>query len=244
MITAIIQARMGSSRLPKKVLMKIGNHVMLKYMVDRVQKSKLIDKVVVATSLNKLDDEIENFCLSNKINCFRGSENDVLDRYYMAAKEYNSTTIVRLTADCPLIDSKIIDKTIKLFNDKKVDYAANAVPPDVKKYPDGSDVEVFSFDNLELAWKNVKNLKDREHVTFYFWKYSNGFSSALLNNTHDWGNYRITVDYLEDFQLVSHVITYLDKNKLDGSLEEIINFLNDNPKIKNINSQYTWGMNW
>ena len=126
MITAIIQARMGSSRLPKKVLMKMGNHIMLKYMIDRVTKSKLIEKIVVATSVNELDDEIEKFCISNNINCFRGSENDVLDRYYMAAKKYKSTTIVRLTADCPLIDPEIIDKTIKLFNTKKVDYASNA----------------------------------------------------------------------------------------------------------------------
>ena len=244
MITAIIQARMGSSRLPKKVLMKIGNHVMLKYMIDRVSKSKLIDKIVVATSLNKLDDEIEIFCLSNNINCFRGSEDDVLDRYYMAAKKYNSTIIVRLTADCPLIDPVIIDETIKLFLNKKVDYASNAVPPDEKKYPDGSDVEVFGFNNLELSWNRVKNMKDREHVTFYFWKYNNGFSLALLDNTHDWGNYRITVDYIEDFNLVSHIISYLDNNKLNGSLKEIIDFLDDNPQIKNINSQYTWGMNW
>ena len=244
MITAIIQARMGSSRLPKKVLMKMGNHIMLKYMIDRVTKSKLIEKIVVATSVNELDDEIEKFCISNNINCFRGSENDVLDRYYMAAKKYKSTTIVRLTADCPLIDPEIIDKTIKLFNTKKVDYASNAVPPDIKKYPDGSDVEVFNFNNLELAWKNVKDLKDREHVTFYFWKYDNNFSLALLKNIYDWGNYRITVDYVEDFQLVTHIIEFLDKNNLDGSLKEVIDFLDANPQIKKINSQYTWGMNW
>jgi len=244
MITAIIQARMGSSRLPKKVLMKMGNHIILKYMIDRVTKSKLIEKIVVATSVNELDDEIEKFCISNNINCFRGSENDVLDRYYMAAKKYKSTTIVRLTADCPLIDPEIIDKTIKLFNTKKVDYASNTVPPDIKKYPDGSDVEVFNFNNLELAWKNVKDLKDREHVTFYFWKYDNNFSLALLKNIYDWGNYRITVDYVEDFQLVTHIIEFLDKNNLDGSLKEVIDFLDANPQIKKINSQYTWGMNW
>ncbi len=244
MITAIIQARMGSSRLPKKVLMKMGNHIMLKYMIDRVIKSKLIEEIVVATSVNELDDEIENFCLSNNINCFRGSEDDVLDRYYMAAKKYKSSTIVRLTADCPLIDPEIIDKTIKLFNTEKVDYASNAVPPDIKKYPDGSDVEVFNFNNLELAWKNVKDPKDREHVTFYFWKYNNNFSLALLKNIYDWGNYRITVDYVEDFQLVTHVIEFLDKNNLDGSLKEVIDFLDSNPQIKKINSQYTWGMNW
>lgn len=244
MITAIIQARMGSTRLPGKVLMKIGDHIMLKYMIDRVSKSKLIDQVVIATSVNELDDEIEKFCLIHNFNCYRGSENDVLDRYYCAAKKFSSKIIVRMTADCPLVDPVIIDKTIKLFLDKKVDYAANAVPPDEKKYPDGSDVEVFSFDNLKLAWNRVKNMKDREHVTFYFWKYNNDFSLALLNNTHDWGNYRITVDYIEDFNLVSHIITYLDKNKLDGSLKEIIDFLDDNPQIKKINSQYTWGMNW
>ena len=244
MITAIIQARMGSTRLPGKVLMKMGEHIMLKYMIDRVLKSKLIDQVVIATSSNKLDDEIEKFCSDNKYNCFRGSENDVLDRYYFAAKEFSSEIIVRMTADCPLVDPVIIDETIKLFLDTKVDYAANAVPPDIKKYPDGSDVEVFSFKNLKLAWNKVKNVKDREHVTFYFWKYNNNFSTVLLKNIYDWGNYRITVDYIEDFQLVSKIINFLDNNNLEGSLKEIIDFLDDNPEIKNINSQYTWGMNW
>jgi len=244
MIVAIIQARMGSSRLPGKVLMKVGDNVLLNFMINRVKKSKLIDKVVIATTINHNDDEIENFCIKNELDYYRGSENDVLDRYYSTAKKFEAKTIVRMTADCPLVDHLIIDDTIKLFFDKNVDYASNTVPPDIKRYPDGSDVEVFSFDNLKLAWNKVEDIKDREHVTFYFWKYNNNFSLALLENEYDWGKYRITVDYLEDFILVSKIIEYLELKNLDGSTSEIINFLKKNPEIYNINSMHSWGANW
>ena len=244
MVVAIIQARMGSTRLPGKVLMKVGNQVLLSFMIKRVFKSKLIDKVVVATTTNQSDNEIESFCIKNNFDYYRGSENDVLDRYYLSAKKFNAETVVRMTADCPLVDPFIIDETIKLFFNKKVDYAANACPPDLKKYPDGSDVEVFSFHNLEKIWKKTTNTKDREHVTFYFWKYNHNFSLALLDNKYNWGEYRITVDYKEDFILIEKIINYIDSNKLEGSLKEIIDFLDRNPKIKKLNSQYTWGMNW
>ena len=205
MIAAIIQARMGSSRLPNKVLMEIDGKTSLKFMIDRVTKSKYTEKIIVATTTNERDKVIVDFCINNNILYYCGSENDVLDRYYQASKNNDVTTIVRLTSDCPLIDPDQIDKTIELYFDKGVNYAANAVPPEVKKYPDGSDVEVFSFKDLTRAWTETKNIKDREHVTFYFWKRNKNFTTAMLDNKYDWGKYRITVDYKEDIDLVRQI---------------------------------------
>tara|TARA_X000000368_G_scaffold416751_1_gene411408 strand:- start:1487 stop:2221 length:735 start_codon:yes stop_codon:yes gene_type:complete len=240
----IIQARMGSTRLPGKVLKEISGQPLLKFMTDRVLDSKLVDKIVIATTLKSKDDPIVSFCENFNISYYRGSEDDVLDRYYKVAKSYGAKTIIRCTADCPLIDAEFIDKTIELYLNSNVDYASNTCPPDLKKYPDGSDVEVFSFTALEKAWKETTDLKDREHVTFYFWKRGNDFSTILLDNKENWGNYRITVDYPEDFIVVERIIKKLKIEKKKGSLKEIINILNENPELTKINSNYSWGINW
>jgi len=244
MIIAIIQARMGSSRLPKKALMDIDGTPSLKFMIDRVKKSKLIDKIIVATTNKEEDNKIVSFCNNNDFFCHRGSEDDVLDRYYQTAKEYKAKTVVRLTSDCPLIDPYLIDDTINLFKQKKVDYAANTVPPEIKKYPDGSDVEVFSFKNLNRAWIEAKDVKDREHVTFYFWKRNKDFTTAILDNKYDWGKYRITVDYIEDIDLVQEIVRILKYQKKFGTTKEIVEILESNPELLKINSMHSWGANW
>ena len=240
----IIQARMGSTRLPGKVLKEVDGEPLLKFMIDRVVDSKLVDKVVIATTVSEKDDAIVDFCKNYNLSYYRGSEHDVLDRYYETAKLYDAKTIIRCTADCPLIDAEFVDETIELYLNSNVDYASNTCPPDLKKYPDGSDVEVFSFAALERAWKETTNIKDREHVTFYFWKRGKDFSTILLDNKEDWGKYRITVDYPEDFVVVERIIKQLKKEKKNGSLKEIINTLNENPELTKVNSKYTWGMNW
>ncbi len=243
MIAAIIQARMGSSRLPNKVLMDIDGKPSLKFMIDRVKKSKRVEKIIVGTTTNERDKVIVEFCLKNNILFYCGSENDVLDRYYNASKNNNVKTIVRLTSDCPLIDPDLIDKTIDLYFDKAVDYAANAVPPELKKYPDGSDVEVFSFDALKRSWIETTDLKDREHVTFYMWDKRDNFNTIMLDNDHDWGKYRITVDYKEDLELVRKIVKKLNDNNLDGSTKEIIEII-ESEKLFKINSMHSWGANW
>ena len=244
MIAAIIQARMGSSRLPNKVLMEIDGKISLKFMVDRVAKSNFIEKIIIATTTNKRDKVIVDFCIKNNILFYCGSENDVLDRYYQASKINDIKTIVRLTSDCPLIDPDQIDQTIDLYFDKGVNYAANAVPPEVKKYPDGSDVEVFSFKDLTRAWIETKDIKDREHVTFYFWKRNNGFKTAMLDNKYDWGKYRITVDYKEDIDLVRQIVRELKEQKKFGTTKEIVEILESNPELIKINAMHSWGANW
>lgn len=245
MIVAVIQARMGSTRLPKKVLKTIGDTTLLEYQIKRVQKSKNIDDVIVATSTNTNDNEIEEFCIKKGIRYFRGSENDVLSRYYGCAKHNNIETIVRLTADCPLIDPIIIDKVIDLFIKDKADYSSNTVPPETSSWPDGSDVEVFSFRALERAYKESSKDEDREHVTFYFWKdKSNGFKTTQLINPENWSKYRFTVDYKEDYEVLELIYKEIVRRNIFGHVHEVINILNDRPDIRQINKEYYFGIGW
>ena len=244
MIVGVIQARMGSARLPGKILKKVNGVALLGYQVERVRKSRLLDKIIVATSVLVKDDVVEKFCKTNNIEYFRGSENDVLSRYYECAQKYNADVVVRLTADCPLSDPKIIDDTIKFYIDTKVDYVANTVPPETSKYPDGFDVEVFSMKALKKAYEKANDSHDREHVTFYFWKYNNGFKTAQLYNSKNYSKYRLTVDYPEDFEVVEFVIKELKKRKSFGHIDEIIEILDTNPVIKTKNSKYYSGIGW
>jgi len=235
---------MGSTRLPGKVLKEVAGEPMLKYQLDRVRRSTLLDKIIVATSTLKQDDVIEEFCIQNGIECFRGSQNDVLDRYYQCAKLHDPEMIVRLTADCPLSDPMVIDAVIKLFIDTNADYAANTVPPERSKYPDGSDVEVFGMKALERAHRDALNMKDREHVTFFFWKYDNGFKIVQLDNDKDYSQYRFTVDYAEDLEVVEYIIKELKKRNSFGYLKEIIDIIDSNPEVKAKNSKYYFGIGW
>ena len=246
MIAAIIQARMGSTRLPGKVLRELSGIPMLQFQVNRVRKSRLLNQVIVATSTLPQDDEIASFCSGNDIPCFRGSENDVLSRYYETAKAYSVDTVVRLTADCPLVDPAVIDRSIELFENGGLDYVANTVPPETSHFPDGSDVEIFSIQALERANREATSESDREHVTFYFWKseQKNSFSSGQLDNDQDWSKYRFTVDYPEDYDVVTRIVESLNRSNQFGSLEEIIAILKKNSDIVKLNSQYYFGVGW
>ena len=241
---AIIQARMGSTRLPRKVLRKIDNVPLLKFQIDRINQSKLIDKIIVATSNSKNDDIIAKFCKVNGVVCFRGSEDNVLDRYYKCAKKYKADIIIRICADNPLIDPIIIDKVIQFYHDSEVDYVANGIPPETNRYPDGSDLEVFSMKALERTYLEANDPHDQEHVTFYIWKYNNGFSTAQLYHEHDWSEYRFTVDYPDDFEVVEYVIQELNKRNSFGHLNEIVEIIESNPEIKKKNSHYYYGIGW
>lgn len=243
MVIAIIQARMGSTRLPGKVLMEVNGKPLLAYQLDRALKSKKLDKVIVATSTLEKDDSIEKFCTDYNIDCFRGSENDVMSRYYECAKRYNPDAVVRMTADCPLIDPEIIDVVVQKYEDDNVEYCANTVPPETSKFPDGSDIEVFSMKALEKSNKSVQDEHRREHVTFQFWQDDN-YSSSQYMQEKDWSKYRITVDYPEDFEVVEFILNELKNKKIFGSLDEIINIIDNNLEIKEKNSQYFFGQGW
>lgn len=245
MIAVIIQARMGSSRLPGKVLKKINGLSLLESQIDRVKKSKNIENIVVATSLNKIDNRIESLCIQKGITCFRGSEEDVLSRYYDCAKTFNISTIVRLTADCPLVDPLTIDKVIDYFLDKKLDYVSNTTPPETSFWPDGSDVEVFSFNALAKANKKATTKEDREHVTFFFWKDNkNGFKTMQLSNKEDWSDYRYTVDYENDIKAVRAIFREIKKRGIFGHVDEIVDILKTRSDITKINENYYFGIGW
>jgi len=237
-IVAIAQARMGSNRLPGKVLMTFNGEPSLMHFSTRVKQAKMIDKLIIATSTLPQDDAIEGFCQRNGIVCCRGSESDVLDRYYNAALEHSADFYVRLTADSPLIDPYIIDATIKYFLDNDYDYISNGLSPDLGlTFPRGMDCEVFSSNLLVETWKNAKELYEREHVTPYMYKKNRNW--AFYHNpeyTPNISNIRLTLDTPEDFNMISKVYDALYHGKHDFYLPEILEFLAQHPDVIEINS--------
>ena len=244
MVVAIVQARMGGKRLPGKVLKHIEGVPMLLFQINRIKKSTLINSVVVATTEQEQDDAIADFCNSQGVACFRGKENDVLTRYYDCARWCGAETIVRLTGDCPLVDYRIVDDAIRLFQEEAADFAANTVPPETSHFPDGSDVEVFSRAALERAFLECQDSHDREHVTFYFWKYENGFKNVQLKREKDSSRYRFTVDYPEDLKVVEYIAGRLRNTGAFGHLDEVIEIIESSPEIRELNSQYHFGIGW
>ena len=222
---AIIQARMGSTRLPGKVLKKIGEYTILDLIYKRLKQSKEIDKIIIATSINKSDDKIINFCQLNNIEYYRGSEDNVLDRFYKASLINDGTDIVRITADCPLVDPKIVDKAIRLYRETSVDYLSNVCPP---TYPDGYDVEVFSMEALRESHKNAKTKEELEHVTTYIIN-NKSLSSHNLYNNENYSDIRLTVDEKEDLLVVKEIYDYFYPN-IFFSFDDVIKAYNSNPE--------------
>jgi len=229
MICCIIQARTGSARLPKKVIQKIDNNLtVLDYVIDQVKYSQKIEKIIVATTDLIEDDLICKYANLQKIECFRGSSEDVLDRFYQCAKKYSAKTIVRITADNPLIDPNIIDKIINEYN--KCDFITNTLE---RTFPYGTEVEVFSFVSLEKAWENAKKPSEREHVTPFIRNPKNKFVLKNIKNQKNISNFRYTVDKLEDLQLVKEIIKNISTRPI--FLQDIIKLNKDKPDIFEIN---------
>ena len=229
MICCIIQARTGSARLPKKVIQKIDNNLtVLDYVIDQVKYSQKIEKIVVATTDLIEDDLICKYANLQKIECFRGSSEDVLDRFYQCAKKYSAKTIVRITADNPLIDPNIIDKIINEYN--KCDFITNTLE---RTFPYGTEVEVFSFVSLKKAWENAKKPSEREHVTPFIRNPKNKFVLKNIKNQKNISNFRYTVDKLEDLQLVKEIIKNISTRPI--FLQDIIKLNKDKPEIFEIN---------
>lgn len=232
MILGIIQARMGSTRLPGKVMKVVEGKPLLQHMIERVTKSKLVDEFVVATSVSQKDSEIEVLCKKLKIRCFRGSEDDVLDRYYKCALSFKPVPeyIVRLTADCPLHDPKVIDFVVKTFLEKKVDYMINSFEP---LYEDGFDVAIFTFSALKEAWENATKKSEREHVTPYILNSSSlkGFRQKYCDRYH----HKLSVDDEADLELVKQIFAHLYRSKRDFGLIDVVNLLESNPSLLEIN---------
>ena len=234
MILAIIQARMNSSRLPNKMLADIAGEPMLSHVVKRTMKSKLIDKVAVATTINSIDDPLEDFCVLNKIYCYRGSEEDVLDRFYQLAKIQKADAIVRITGDCPFVDPDIIDDVINEYQNGDYDYVTNSMR---YTYPDGMDVEIFSYDALEKAYTNATSLREKEHVVSYF-KYSGLFKiKNVINPNPISQEYRLSVDQPDDLKFVREIYSKLiNQGNVEFRMKDILELISDNPYISDINS--------
>lgn len=233
-ITAIIQARVGSTRLPGKILLKLEGKTVLEHVVERVALSKMINQVVVATTIKDEDQEVKKICDRSKVKCFRGAENDVLDRYYQAARLFNAGHIVRITADCPLIDPEIIDEVIQLHLKEKADYTANTIK---EWYPDGLDVEVFNFASLTKAWEKSNLASQREHVTPYLRNNRDIFKIASLEAKQDLSGKRWTLDNQEDFEFIGYIYKNLyPKYGKNFGINQILDFLKRNPEIEKINS--------
>ena len=225
----IIQARVGSTRLPGKVLKMVGEQTLLEREVDRVNLAKKIDKIVIATTINKEDDEIEILCQKIGLDCYRGSAEDVLERYYQCARQYSEyENIIRITGDCPLIDPIVIDQVIDFFTKNNFDYASNVNPV---TFPDGLDIEVFKKDVLSRTNKEAEIFSDREHVTQYMRKDSKNKIGNFFN-TKDYSNYRLTVDELEDLEVVKFIIKNSQPN---ASYLDYVNLLDKHLEIKNKN---------
>ncbi len=201
MIGAIIQARMSSDRLPGKVMKQVAGQPLLFYLVTRLRQSKRIQTIILATSVEYADDPIVTWAISNGITTYRGSLNDVLDRYYCVAKIYGLKHVVRITGDCPLVDPEICDRLIELYLNSSADYARLST-----KFAEGLDCEVISFDALEASHQNAKVMSEREHVTLYARNQPKKFRSVTLDNIADDSRYRITVDNEEDFEVVSTIM--------------------------------------
>ncbi len=195
---AIIQARMSSSRLPGKVLLDICGKPMLERVLDRVNLARRIDHILVATTTDISDDPLTYWCKGLGVDCFRGSMQDVLDRFYQAAISNQPQFIVRVTADCPVIDPGLMDETVQTCRENGVDFAATRLPPPFHRtYPIGLDVEVSTFSALERAWREASNPAEREHVFPYLYDQPGRFNLKILNYEPDYGSLRWTVDTAE-----------------------------------------------
>ena len=195
----IVQARMTSTRLPGKVLKEVMGKPLLAYQLERLRRVQLADEIVLATTTNQTDDVLAVFAVAEEIRCFRGDEQDVLDRYYQAAVMAEADAVVRVTSDCPLIEPSIIDEVIQAYKKStEIDYVSNTLS---RTYPRGLDVECFSFKALEIAWKNADKAHEREHVTPYLYQQPM-FIKRELKAAGDYSQYRWTVDTQEDYELV------------------------------------------
>lgn len=231
-LVAIIQARMGSSRLPGKALKDLGGQTVLGRVVNRVRMAKLPERVVVATSIQPCDDVIVEECERLSVAYFRGNEADVLDRYYGAVQKFDAGAVVRITADCPLIDPELIDETVHAFRIQKADYATNAL---VITYPRGLDVEVFTSTALAAAWRCTIESYQRVHVTPYFYENPNLFNIVSLSAEADYGNYRWTLDTPEDLEMIRRVYTHFGQRQ-DFGWREVLRLMESEPELAEINS--------
>lgn len=233
-VTAIIQARMGSSRLPGKVLKEVNGKPLLLHQINRLKKCRKIDNLVVATTVENQDNQLVEFCNKHNINVFRGSEENVLERYHGAWKKFGGETIVRLTSDCPIIDPDIVDETIEYFLMNDFDYVSNTIE---RTFPRGLDTEVFTAKALSISYNFAVLDRDKEHVTPYIYTNSDKFKLGFYKGEKNYSKYRWTVDTEEDFELINLLLTEYKGKETDLKLKEAIRLMEVNPNWFEINRE-------
>jgi len=245
-IVAVVQARMGSSRLPGKVLMPVAGAPLLERMVERVLAATQVDDVCVATTWEPADRPIRDLCARRGWPCFSGHPTDLIDRHLHAAREREAQAVVKIPSDCPLIDPRIIDRVVRLFREAHwhYDYVSNLHPA---TYPDGNDVEVMSLAALEAAWKEARRPFEREHTTPFLWDQPRRFRLGNVRWEQDRDlsmTHRFTIDYAEDYAFVAAVFAALHREGEDPfSLTEILRFLEARPEVFHLN-RHLAGVNW
>lgn len=233
MILAILQARVSSSRLPGKVLKQILGRPMLERQIERLRRVTAVDQLVIATSSEASDDPLEKLCGELGVDCFRGSLNNVLDRFYQAALPHQPDHIVRLTGDCPLTDPDVIDKLVAFYLEGKYDYASNTIEP---TFPHGLDAEIFSYQALMKAWQEATLPSQKEHVTLFIDSQPELFKIGVYKRSPDLSHLRWTVDEPEDFEFVSKVYEKLYPGNPEFTTEDVLALLQASPELSEINS--------
>jgi spore coat polysaccharide biosynthesis protein SpsF len=231
-VIVIIQARMGSSRLPNKVLMPLADKPAIQHVIERARMISGITDVVLATTTSHVDDPLDEFCKTLGVPVYRGSEDDVLDRYYQAAILYNADIIVRITGDCPLLDPSESTKVVKRLLEHNVDYVSNVNPP---MLPDGLDTEAMTVAALKCTWKRAEKRSEREHVTLYIYSNPSDFRIDSIAYPTDRSHYRLTLDEKSDYTLLQLLFTRLKESQRFGFVDEIIEILESDWMLRNIN---------
>jgi len=232
-IIGIIQARTDSTRLPNKMLKDIQGKPLILHVIQRAQHAKLLNSIVLATTTRAVDTPLANLVHAQGIPVYRGECDDVLDRYYQAATQFHADVIVRITGDCPLIDPRVIDQIVQVFLQHHYDYVTNTLQP---TYPDGLDVEVFSYQALTKAWKEATFASEREHVTTYLRNHPEKFTQYDVKNPVDLSKYRWTVDNQEDLEFVREIYSRLYPKEKIFYMEDILTLLQQHPELQEINA--------
>jgi spore coat polysaccharide biosynthesis protein SpsF (cytidylyltransferase family) len=232
---AVIQARLGSTRLPGKALAELAGRPMLAHVAERAAAIPGIAGVVLATTVSRADDTMEAFARARGLRCVRGSEEDVLDRFCLAAREANAEAVVRITADCPLLDPAVSGRVLAEYAARRpgVDYVSNVHPP---TYPDGLDTEVFSVEALETAAREARLRSEREHVTPFIWSHPERFRLANVEHAEDLSAHRWTVDTEADLRFVREVFEALGPAAARAGMTEVLRLLTEHPALRDLNA--------
>lgn len=235
-IVATIEARMTSSRLPGKVLLEAGGKSMLRHLVDRLKTVPSLDEIVLATTVNSTDNILEDFAKQNGIRCYRGSENDVMNRVIEAAVFADTDIVVEITGDCPIIDPQIVEQTIRMFLGNNADYVSNSI---IRSYPDGMDTQVFKLEMLQRSASMTNDPLDHEHVTLHIYNNPDIFSQLHLVAPPElhWPELGLTLDEPADYELIKNIIEFFGSEQPFFSCLDVIKLLREKPEWVEINQE-------